>query len=267
MTAHPLPDSVIVRDSHLAGVEVVEVSTATGDLESVVLYLHGGAFAMGSAKSSAALVAEIVQRIEVRVLSVDYGLAPEHPFPAGLDDAVNAYQTLLAQGTAPHRIVLAGESAGGGLALALMVHLREHQLPMPAAALVMSPWADLSMTSATLQSKADVDPALTESGLRVRAADYLGPHDPKDPLASPALADLRALPPLLIQVGSHEVLLGDALKLAIQAATDDVAVTLEVTPGMPHVFQGFAAILDEGAAALDSAARFIRAALHPHQEN
>jgi monoterpene epsilon-lactone hydrolase len=155
-----------------------------------------------------------------------------------------------------------GESAGGGLALAFLVALKNTDLPQPAAAAVFSPWTDLTVSGASIKDKADVDPVITETALRVRAADYAGAADPADPLLSPVFADLRGLPPLLVQVGSHEILLDDATRLATQAAAHDVAVTLQVTPDVPHVFQGFADILDEGTAALTAAGTFLRTHLH-----
>jgi acetyl esterase/lipase len=151
-----------------------------------------------------------------------------------------------------------GESAGGGLTLALLLRARDAGLPLPAAAAVLSPWADLTLTGSSMLGKAQADPALTADALDIRARSYLDGADPATPYASPALADLRGLPPLLIQAGSAEILLDDAVRLAARAAADDVAVTLEVVPGAPHVFQGFAADLDDGAVALDHIGDFLR---------
>jgi acetyl esterase/lipase len=159
----------------------------------------------------------------------------------------------------PSRIVLAGESAGGGLAIATLLALREAGTALPACAFLMSPYADLSLSGESLDERAALDPVLTPAGLRVRAVEYLAGADAADPLISPIFGDLRGLPPLLIQVGSHEILLSDALRLAARAATADVPVTLEVISGVPHVFQSFAAILDEGDAALNRASAFLRA--------
>ncbi|MEU1569179.1 alpha/beta hydrolase fold domain-containing protein [Streptomyces mirabilis] len=192
-------------------------------------------------------------------MSVDYRLAPEHPFPAAVDDAVAAYRALLADGTPSSEVAFVGESAGGGLVVATLVALKEAGLPQPSSAVVFSPWADLTLSGDSLTGKADVDPALTAKGLQIRARDYLGETDPATPLASPVFADLTGLAPLLIQVGSHEILLDDAVRLAGRAAEHDVAVELQVWPQVPHVFQGFAALLDDADAALTSAAAFTRA--------
>jgi monoterpene epsilon-lactone hydrolase len=180
------------------------------------------------------------------------------PFPAAVDDAVAAYRALLAEGVPGERIAFVGESAGGGLVAATLLALKDTDLPQPAAAAVFSPWVDLTVSGASATGKAEVDPALTADALRLRARDYLGDRDPATPLASPIFGDLTGLPPLLIQVGSHEILLDDAVRLAARAGTYDVPVELQVWPEVPHVFQGFAALLDEADSALNSAAEFIK---------
>jgi acetyl esterase/lipase len=199
------------------------------------------------------------RRAGARVITVDYRLAPENPFPAAVDDAVAAYRALLDEGVPSSRIAFVGESAGGGLTAATLVAIRDAGLPQPSSAIVFSPWADLTLTGRSLTGKADVDPALTPTGMRTRVVDYLGDTDPATPLASPIFADLTGVAPLLIQVGSHEILLDDAVRLAARAAEDDVEVQLQVWPGLPHVFQGFAALVDEADAALWAAAGFAKA--------
>ncbi|MBJ7287964.1 alpha/beta hydrolase [Williamsia sp.] len=258
LTGIPLPDDVIATSGHLGDIDVVSVDIAGVSADDVVLYLHGGAYALGTAASSVGLVADLMRRAGVRGVSVDYRLAPESPYPAALDDAVASYEALL-ESTDPRRIALVGESAGGGLVLATLVALRARGVPMPASAVVFSPWADLTLSGRTIHTKSGVDPALTAAGLRTRAADYVGSADPTDPLVSAVHADLTGLPPLLVQAGSDEILLDDALRVVAAAAMADVAVTLQITPGVPHVFQAFAAILTEGAAALDAAGEFLRA--------
>jgi acetyl esterase/lipase len=240
---------------------VVNVEAADADPEWVIFYLHGGAYAIGTAASSVGLASDLARRAGARLVSVDYRLAPEHPHPAALDDAVAAYRGLLDSGVAASAIAIAGESAGAGLAAATLVALKHAGLPQPSSAVLMSPWADLTLSGDSINAKAAVDPALTPEGLRRRAIDYVADRDPTADLVSPIFADLTGLPPLLIQAGSHEILLDDATRLASRAAAADVAVTLEVTPGVPHVFQGFAAMLDEGDAALTSAGQFLRAHL------
>jgi monoterpene epsilon-lactone hydrolase len=261
MAAIPLPAEVTTSSATLGGIPVVNVEAADADPEWVIFYLHGGAYAIGTAASSVGLASDLARRAGARLVSVDYRLAPEHPHPAALDDAVAAYRGLLDSGVAESAIAIAGESAGAGLAAATLVALKHAGLPQPTAAVLMSPWADLTLSGDSISAKAAVDPALTPEGLRRRAIDYTADRDPTADLVSPIFADLTGLPPLLIQAGSHEILLNDATRFASRAAAADVAVTLEVTPGVPHVFQGFAAMLDEGDAALTSAGQFLRAHL------
>jgi acetyl esterase/lipase len=193
-------------------------------------------------------------------VSVDYRLAPEHPYPAALDDATAAYRALLEREGGPERIVVSGESAGGNLALELLIAGKQHGLPMPAAAVLFSPMTDLTATGESFTTKAGVDPNITAAAITTRAGDYLNATgtDPADPSVSPIFADLTGLPPLLVQAGSHEVLLDDATRLASRAAAHDVAVILDITPETGHVFQAFSAILDEGDQALTRAGAFLR---------
>jgi len=255
----PLPDDVKTTEGVLGGVPVVTIETPGNDPSTVVLYIHGGAYALGSASDSAGLAADVSRRTGARAVSVDYRLAPENPFPAAVVDAVAAYRALLEDGTPSSKIGFVGESAGGGLVVATLLALKGEGLPQPASAVVFSPWTDLTVSGDSAISKADLDPALTPQGLRTRARDYLGETDPATPLASPVFGDLTGLPPLLIQAGSHEILLDDAVRLAGRAAAHDVQVELQVWPQVPHVFQGFAALLDEADEALNAAAAFTRA--------
>jgi epsilon-lactone hydrolase len=254
----PLPADVVATPGTLGGVPVVNVDVAGVESDDVIFYLHGGAYCIGSAAASVGLASDVVRRAGARAISVDYRLAPENPYPAAIDDAVAAYRALL-ESVPAARIAIVGESAGGGLTAATLVALKAAGLPEPGCAVMFSPWADLTLSGASITGKAAVDPALTPDGLRLRAADYGAGHPLDDPLVSPLFANLKGLPPLLIQVGSHEILLDDATRLAVAAAAADVQVTLEVTPGVPHVFQAFAALLDEGAAALASAGAFLSA--------
>ena len=256
MARIPVAGDVEQRPTSL-GVSGVEVTIRGVDAAGVILYFHGGVYVIGSAVSTVPLVSDLARRARVKAVTLDYRLAPEHPYPAAADDAVAAYEGLLDQGIDPGQIALAGESAGGGLAIATLLALRDAGRPLPCSAYVMSPYVDLTPSGDTLPEKQAVDPILSPEGLRLRVPDYVAGAMAEDPRISPIFGDLAGLPPLLIQVGSHEILLSDALRLAVRAARDDVAVTLEVTPGVPHVFQGFAAMLDEGDAALARASAFL----------
>ena len=256
--AQPLPDDVAVTHRSLGGIPVVEVEIAAIQTADVIVYFHGGGYALGSALTSLGLASDLSRQANTRAITVNYRLAPEHPHPAAVDDALAAYRGLLAEGQPASRIAVAGESAGAGLALATLIAARDAGLPLPGAAVLMSPWVDLTLGSASMRSRADADPAPSAAALRRRADEYAGNHDRAAPLISPLFADLGGLPPLLIQAGSHEVLLDDATRLAAHAAAADLTVTLDVTPGVPHVFQGFASILDEAGTALANAGAFIR---------
>jgi acetyl esterase/lipase len=214
-------------------------------------------YVLGDASLAADLASQVGRRTQARVNSVDYRLAPEHPYPAAVDDALAAYQALLDDGVSPSSIVFAGESAGGGLTIATLVNARDHDLPLPAAAFVMSPYVDLTLAGATMQTRSEADPLLSREALQARVDDYTSGQDAALGLISPVFADLSGLPPLLIQAGTHEVLLDDAVRLAEQAATADVEVTLDITPQVPHVFQAYYPVLDEAATALDRAGQFL----------
>jgi acetyl esterase/lipase len=261
ISAQPLPTDVTVTKAELGGVPTAEVTVDGIEARHVVLYFHGGVYAIGDAALAAELASQVGRRTQAKVISVDYRLAPEHPYPAAVDDALAAYQALLDDGIAPSDIVFAGESAGGGLAVATLVNARDHGLPLPAAAFVMSPYADLTLAGTTIDAKREVDPLLSREALQARIPDYTSGHDAALGLISPIFADLSGLPPLIIQAGSHEVLLDDAVRLAGQAAAADVQVTLDVTPGVPHVFQAYHGILDEATAALDRAGQLLSAYL------
>jgi monoterpene epsilon-lactone hydrolase len=261
VSAQPLPPDVTVTAAALGGVPTAEITIDGIEPRHVVLYFHGGVYVLGDAFQAAGLASQVGRRTRAKVISVDYRLAPEHPYPAAVDDALAAYEALLGNGTAPSDIVFAGESAGGGLAIATLVNARDHGLPLPAAAFVMSPYADLTLAGATMDAKREVDVLMSRENLQSRVSDYTSGHDAALGLISPVFADLSGLPPLIIQAGTHEVLLDDAVRLARQAAIADVEVTLDITPRVPHVFQSFSAILDEGAAALDRAGQFLSAHL------
>jgi acetyl esterase/lipase len=261
LSAQPLPAEVTVTAAALGGVPTAEITVEGIESRHVVLYFHGGVYVMGDAFLSADLASQVGRRTQAKVISVDYRLAPEHPYPAAVDDALAAYEALLQSGVDPSDIAFAGESAGGGLAIATLVNARDHGLPQPAAAFVMSPYADLSLAGTTMETRHEVDPLLSREALQARVTDYTSGQDPALGLISPVFADLSDLPPLIIQAGTHEVLLDDALRLAQRAASADVEVTLDITPGVPHVFQAYYPILGEAAAALDRAGQFLSAQL------
>jgi len=258
LTGHPLADDVRTTPGELGGVAVIFIEIADTEPTGVIFHVHGGGFALGSAASSVGFVSDLARKAGMNAVTVDYRLAPEHPFPAALEDVTAAYQALLERESAGTQIVVTGESAGGNLALELVIAGKEHGLEMPAAMALFSPMTDLAVTGESFTTKAGVDPNITAAAIRTRAKDYLNGTDPKDPLVSPIYTDLTGLPPMLVQAGSHEALLDDATRLATRAAADDVAVTLDITPHVAHVFQAFAAVLDEGDEALSRAAAFLQ---------
>jgi epsilon-lactone hydrolase len=260
-STQPLPTDVTVTAAALGGVPTAEITIDGIEPRHIVLYFHGGVYVIGDAFQAAGLASQIGRRIGAKVISVDYRLAPEHPYPAAVDDALAAYEALLRGGTAPSDIAFAGESAGGGLAIATLVNARDHGLPLPAAAFVMSPYVDLTLAGATMESKREADPLFTPEAFQARVTDYTSGQDAALGLISPIFAELSGLPPLIIQAGTHEVLLDDAIRLARAAALADVEVTLDVTPGVPHVFQAYYPMLDEAAAALDRAGQLLSAHL------
>lgn len=259
-TAAPTPPDVRTDRTTLGDVPVITIDVDSVESGGVVLYFHGGAYCLGSAFASVNLASEVGRNAGCRVVTVDYRLAPEHPGPAAVQDAVAAYRALLDGGFDPTKVALAGESAGGGIAIATLVAIKSAGLPQPAAAAVFSPWVDLGMSGTSSTTHDAVDPILNRAGALAIAANY-GGSNLEDPAISPLFADLTGLPPLLVQVGTHEILLDDAVRLAARAAAAHVSVTLEVTAEVPHVFQAFAAILDEGRDALRSAGQFLQAHL------
>ena len=239
-----------------------EWSLAPGsDPSKVLLFFHGGGYCSGSIVSHRGMVTEAGRAARARTLAVGYRLAPEHPFPAAIEDARSAYRFLLDQGIAPSRIVIGGDSAGGGLTLALMTSVRDAREPLPACAWLVSPWVDLQMIGASLAEKAVADPLISKSYLEELASAYLAGADPAHPLVSPLNADLAGLPPLLVQVGSAETLLDDAVRIARRAGAADVRVNLEIWPHMIHAWHLWAAQLEAGRRAIASAGAFIRAHL------
>jgi acetyl esterase/lipase len=223
-----------------------------------LLYLHGGGYVLGSIDTHRSLIARIAAATRARCLAIDYRLAPEHPFPAGLDDAVAAYRWLLSQGVERSRLTVAGDSAGGGLTLATLLALRDSGAPLPAAGVCLSPWTDLEGTGDSANDPSVGDPMITADGLRATGRDYVGPGgDLQHPLAAPLHADPRGLPPLLIQVGTREVLLDDSTRLAAKAKAAGVDVTLERGEGLIHVWHFFGVDVPESVAAVARIGEFV----------
>ena len=253
----PVPSEVKVETITLGGVRA-ERLTPPSVKTAAILYLHGGGYCIGSPRSHRHLAAAIGIAAEAVVILPDYRLAPEHPFPAAVEDAVAVYRAMLADGISPGRIAIAGDSAGGGLTVATLIALHDAGVALPAAGVCLSPWTDLTCAGKSYATRAAADPIVKHASITEMATAYLAGRDPKTPLASPLFADLRGLPPLLIQVGDAEVLLDDAVMLAERAKAAGVDATLEVWDEMVHVWPWFLTMLDEAPAAVDKIAKFAR---------
>ena len=250
--------SATIEPVSAGGVDAEWIASPNSGHENVILYFHGGGFRLGSVSSHRELIARLSEASGCRVLAINYRLAPEHCFPAAIDDAVASYRWLLDRGHGPENVAMAGDSAGGNLVLAAMLRLREQNMPLPAAGVLMSPWTDLAATGNSYVSRADADPIHQRRMILALAKTYLGDHgDPRDPLASPIYADLTGLPPLLIQVGDRETVLDDSVVFARRAETSGVSVQLEVWDGMIHVFQMFAVEIPEAKRAIASIGQFL----------
>ncbi len=226
-----------------------------------ILYIHGGAWFMGSANTHRAFVSRLAYASRIRALFVNYRLAPEFPFPAGLEDCLSAYEWLIQTGIPPQRIVVAGDSAGGNLALALLLALRKAGKPLPAGAVALSPATDLAFTGDSVHTRLKVDPIFASGGPTTIIQDYITNHDARDPLISPLYADLHGLPPLLIHVGDHEILLDDSTRFGEKATAAGVQAVTVVWPEMFHVFQLFVPFIPEANRAVEQIASFIRSIL------
>lgn len=226
--------------------------------ERAVLYLHGGGYAIGSINTHRRLAYDISAASAAAVLVIDYRLAPEHPYPAAVDDAAAAWRWLLQQGFAPNRLAIAGDSAGGGLTIATLVNLRDQKLSLPACAVAISPWVDLEGVGNSMAARAAQDPMVQKDGLLWMAGMYLDGRDARTPLAAPLHADLRGLPPILVQVGTAETLLDDSTRIAERLHAAGVEVRLSIWPNMLHVFPLFAPVLSEGRDGCLEIGAFIR---------
>ncbi len=257
MPLQPLADDVKFRRVDAGGVPGEWITVAESREDRVLYYLHGGGYVLGSVNTHRELVSRLTRVMGARALSVDYRLAPEDPFPAAVSDAVKAYRWLLGEGVDPSGIVIAGDSAGGGLTMACLVALRDAEDRLPAAAVCLSPWADMECVGESLvqlAGKGGIDPV----SIREMAMAYVGEADPREPLASPIHADLTGLPPLLIQVSKAEELYSDATRLAERARACGVETEVEAWEDMTHVWQMSAGLIPEGREAIEDVGRFVR---------
>jgi acetyl esterase/lipase len=252
------PRGTVATRLACGGVPAIRVTRPRSRPDRHILYLHGGAYAYGSPSLYRDLIWRIADAAEASVLILDYRLAPEHPFPAAVDDAVRSYRWLLAEGVEPRRLAVMGDSAGGGLAFASLLKLRDDGAPLPAAAVALSPWTDLTLGSESARRNVKADPMLSVEPARVLADRYLGGADPRTPYASPLHGDLVGLPPSLIQVGGDEILLDDAMGMAECLRAAGSAAELDVWPRMPHVWQLYARVLPEARRAIERIGEFIR---------
>jgi len=243
---------------NVGGVSADQVITPASRPNRHVLYLHGGGYRLGAPSTYRHLTWRIASAAQAQVLVIDYRLAPENPFPAALEDAVSYYCWLLAEGADARQIVVIGDSAGGGLALALLLKLRDSSLPRPAAAVVLSPWTDLALTGASLTLNAKLDAIVQAEDAPIFAADYLAGTDPRHPYASPLYGDPTGLPPTLIQVGSEEVLRDDAVRMAEKMQRAHCQAELQIWPRMPHVWHFLAPILPEAREAIAEISKFVQ---------
>jgi epsilon-lactone hydrolase len=257
--AYGLPADVKVERVTANGVPAEWTWTPGDRNDAVLLFLHGGGYVIGSLDSHRHMVAEAGRAAGCWALALDYRLAPEHPFPAAVDDAVTGYRYLLDRGIAAGRIAIAGDSAGGGLVVAAMVAIRDAGLPQPGCGWCISPWVDMEASGETMTSRAAADPTVQREGILDMARLYLNGANPRSPLASPIYADLTGLAPLLVQVGAAETLLDDALGLAKVAGAADVRVDLQVWPEMVHVWHLYHPELQAGLRAIREGAALVRA--------
>lgn len=258
-----VPDNIRTTRTTLGDRPALRVEPGDGLRAGTILYFHGGGWVYGSPESVLSLTGHLVAKTGFGAYSVDYRLAPEHPFPAAIDDALSAYRALLDRGQDPSTIAFAGDSAGGGLTVTTCLAARDAGLPLPAAVVTFSPGLDATRTGESMDTKEGIDPILTRKSVEHTGAMYLAKQDPHQPMLSPAvLADLTGFPPMLMQVGTNEILLDDSTRLAARARAAGVDVILDITADVPHVFQSFAGVLDEADQALDRAALFLTQHVH-----
>ena len=254
----PIAENVSCEPLSVDGIPAEWIVPDEASDQAVLLYLHGGGYCIGSINTHRGMVSHIAKAAKTRALLIDYRLAPEYPFPAAVEDSTATYKWLLSQGIVASDIIIAGDSAGGGLTVSTLVSLKEKGIPLPAAAMLISPWVDLAITGDSVISKAEIDPMVTKEGLIEMAEAYMDETDPRTPLASPLYADLVDLPPMLIHVGTSEILLDDATRLVDHARKSGVDVTFNAVEGMCHVWHFFSIMLPEALEAINEVAGFMR---------
>ena len=257
MSTLPIDDDIETERVGVNGVAAEWIWAPESDKRRVILYLHGGGYVIGSVRTHRVLLAHLARAAKARVLALDYRLAPETPFPGPIDDTVNAYQWLLSEGIEPANMAIAGDSAGGGLVVAALVALKSVGEPLPAAGVCISPWSDMESTGGSMMTNSESAPSVSKERLLKLAGIYLNGKNPQAPLASPIHADLTGLPPLLLQVGSIEVLLDDSTMLKEHAHKAGVSVQMEVWDDMPHVWHHYAPILPEARKAISKIGEFL----------
>ena len=261
LAQHPTPDGVTITRTDMGGIAAAVVTPDTLEQGRILLYIHGGGYIAGSPAAYHGLAGRYAKLLKAVVYVPDYRLAPEHPFPAAIDDTLASYKWLLDQGHNAKSIAFSGDSAGGAMVVSVMVAARNAGLPLPAGGVAISPWANLEHSGSSMTTRDGIDPTVSLAGLDLMAKAFLNGALKNDPDASPVFADVCGLPPIMIQIGESEVMLSDAVRLATHLAENRVRVSLEVWPGMFHVWHMFAAILPEGMQALETAAAFLDSAL------
>lgn len=252
---YPIPPDVAIEKTTIENIPAEWVVAPNAVRNRVFLYLHGGAYIMGSLNTHRDLAAKLSRSTSTSVLVIDYRLAPEHPFPAALEDALIAYRWLLANGFDPEQIVIGGDSAGGGLTLSTLLSLRDAGDPLPGGAVLLSPWTDLAGTGESMESRREVDPWLSPDSSRVVPSLYIGSLDRRNPIVSPLYADLTGLPPMLVHVGNDEILLDDSVRLVENGRGVGVDMQLKIWDDMWHVFQSFQ--IPEAKQAIDEIGQYV----------
>ena len=258
MSEFPLDDDIVCERVGAGGVPAEWITAPGAEEDRILLYLHGGGYVVGSTRTHGVMMSRMSRASGARVLGLDYRLSPENPFPAPVQDTLAAYRWLLSNGADPRKIVIGGDSAGGGLTVSTLVAMRYLGEPMPAAGFCISPWTELEPNADSYETNAEVDPTVSRARVEDLKDLYIGDKDPRAPMASPLFADLKGLPPLLVQVGSIEVILDDSTRLAERAEAVGTDVELEVWDDMPHVWHLFAPILSDGQKAIERVGDFIR---------